>query len=101
MAILYAVHQWRPYLQHSEFVILTDHESLSQLNEQRLHTTWQHKVFTKLLGLQYTSHYHKGTENRVADALSRRATLELHAVSILVPQWLTKIQDSYLTHSVV
>lgn len=85
MAILTAVQQWRPYLQQSEFVILTDHKSLSQLNEQRLHTSWQHKVFTKLLGLQYTIHYRKGTENKVADALSRRATTELNAVSVDVP----------------
>jgi hypothetical protein len=33
---------------------------------------WQHKVFTKLLGLQYKVVYKKGTKNRVADALSRR-----------------------------
>jgi hypothetical protein len=49
MAVLVAVQQWRPYLQSGEFIILTDHQSLSQLNEQRLHTSWQHKVFTKLL----------------------------------------------------
>jgi hypothetical protein len=53
LAVILAVQQWRPYLQHQEFVILTDHKSLTQLNEQRLHTPWQHKVFTKLLGLQY------------------------------------------------
>jgi hypothetical protein len=53
MAILVAVQQWHQYLQHGEIIILTDHQSLSQLSEQRLHTPWQHKVFTKLLGLQY------------------------------------------------
>lgn len=53
LAIILAVQQWRPYLQHSEFIIYTDQKSLSQLTEQRLHTHWQQKVFTKLLGLQY------------------------------------------------
>jgi hypothetical protein len=38
MTILVAVQHWRSYLQHSEFHIYTDHKSLSQLNEQRLHT---------------------------------------------------------------
>jgi hypothetical protein len=38
MAILLVVQQWRSYLQQGEFLIYTDHKSLSQLNEQRLHT---------------------------------------------------------------
>jgi hypothetical protein len=71
MTILLVVQQWRSYLQQRKFHIYTDHKSLSQLNEQRLHTVWQHKVFTKLLGLQYRVVYKKGAENRVADALSK------------------------------
>jgi hypothetical protein len=59
MAILVAVQHWRAYLQQGEFHIYTDHKSMSQLNEQRLHTVWQHKVFTKLLGLQYKIVYKK------------------------------------------
>jgi hypothetical protein len=51
LAILMAVEQWRSYLQHVEFHIITDHKSLMQLSEQRLHTPWQQKVFTRLLGL--------------------------------------------------
>lgn len=95
LAVILAVQQWRPYLQHQEFVILTDHKSLTQLNEQRLHTPWQHKVFTKLLGLQYRVQYRPGTENRVADALSRCAIADLHALSSVVPQWLLDVQASY------
>jgi hypothetical protein len=38
MAILLAVEQWRAYLQHREFVIRTDHASLTHLADQRLHT---------------------------------------------------------------
>jgi hypothetical protein len=33
LAILLAVDQWRSYLQHAEFVIYTNHHSLSHLNE--------------------------------------------------------------------
>jgi hypothetical protein len=51
MAILLAVQQWRQYLQHVEFIIYTDQKSLAQLNDQRIPTPWQQKVFTKLLGL--------------------------------------------------
>jgi hypothetical protein len=76
--VILAVQQWRPYLQHHEFVILTYHKSLTQLNEQRLHIPWQHKVFTKLLGLQYKVQYRPGSENRVADALSRCVPADMH-----------------------
>jgi hypothetical protein len=60
LAILIAVEQWRHYLLQGEFYIHTDQKSLVHLNEQRLHTQWQQKVFTKLLGLQYKIIYKKG-----------------------------------------
>jgi hypothetical protein len=40
LAILLAVQQWRPYLQLGEFIIRTDHKSLTHLADQRLHTEW-------------------------------------------------------------
>jgi hypothetical protein len=59
IAILMAIEQWRPYLQHREFLIRTDQRSLVHLDDQRLTTQWQHKAFTKLLGLQYKICYRK------------------------------------------
>lgn len=59
LAVVVAVEQWRPYLQHSEFVIQTDQKSLIHLEEQRLTTPWQQKAFTKLLGLRYSIKYKK------------------------------------------
>lgn len=97
MAILLAVEQWRFYLQDAEFIIRTDHASLAHLTDQRLHTPWQHKVFTKLMGLQYKIIYKKGSENRVADALSRRPhpTEEIMAISSCQPIWIVTIMDAY------
>jgi hypothetical protein len=97
MAILLAVQQWRAYLQHNEFLIRTDHASLAHLTDQRLHTPWQHKVFTKLMGLQYKIVYKKGSDNRVADALSRRPHPDLasFAISRAQPAWLLTIWDVY------
>lgn len=97
LAILLAVQQWRSYLQHQQFVIFTDQRSLSQLNEQLLHTPWQQKVFTKLLGLQYRIVYKKGVDNRVADALSRRSSHESQcsAISACEPQWLEEVIAGY------
>jgi hypothetical protein len=42
------------------------------LNEQRLNTIWQQKVFTKLLGLNYKIIYKKEVANAANDALSRK-----------------------------
>jgi hypothetical protein len=70
MAIILAITNWRSYLQLAEFTIYTDHHSLSQLNEQYLHTVWQQKVYTKLAGLQYKIVYSKGTDNAAVDAMS-------------------------------
>lgn len=59
LAIMLAVEKWRPYLQHDEFLIKTDHRSLAFLSDQRLSTPWQHKALTKLLGLRYKIIYKK------------------------------------------
>ena len=74
LAVLVAIEHWRSYLQHAEFVIYTDHRSLVHLTEQRLHTPWQLKLYTKLACLQYKIVYKPGTSNLAADALSRHPT---------------------------
>jgi hypothetical protein len=103
LAIFIAVDHWRHYLQLKEFIIYTDHRSLAQLDEQRLHTPWQKKMFTRLLGLQYRIVYKKGVENGAADALSRQPIVSASclAVSSCQPQWVTEVADTYLadTHS--
>jgi hypothetical protein len=79
-------------LLQGEFYIHTNQKSLVHLNEQRLHTQWQQKVFTKLLGLQYKIIYKKGVDNGAADALSRcQPTDKLFSVSTVTPVWLTQL----------
>lgn len=97
LAILLAVSKWRPYLQHSEFVIQTDHKSLTHLGEQQLNTPMQQKAFIKLMGLQYRIRYKKGVENRVADALSRKddPMEEVLAISVSSPKWLDIVVAGY------
>lgn len=53
-------------------MIRTDHKSLVHLTDQRLHTEWQQKALTKMMGLQYKVVYKKGILNGAADALSRK-----------------------------
>lgn len=59
LALIMAVEKWRHYLQRQEFVILTDHKSLSYLQEQNLHSEMQRKVMTRLMGLQFKIVYKK------------------------------------------
>jgi hypothetical protein len=97
MAILLAVQQWRSYLQIGEFVIKTDHKSLAHLTDQRLHTEWQRRALTKLMGLQYIVQYKKGVLNGAADALSRKPvhSSPLMVATVVQPDWLDKVVDSY------
>jgi hypothetical protein len=96
MAVILAVSKWKPYLQHKEFTILTDHKSLIHLGEQKLHEGMQQKAFIKLLGLQYKIQYKKGLENKAADALSRQPkSVQLNAISTSTPKWLEIIVEGY------
>jgi len=93
-----AVEKWRQYLQTQEFVILTNHRSLAYLSEQHLHSDMQRKAMTRLMGLQFKIKYRKGKKNMVADALSRVAhMLAIQAVSVVQPQWVQEVLNSYTT----
>jgi hypothetical protein len=53
MAIILAIDKWRPYLQHQEFTINTDHKSLLHLTEDRITTKIQQKAVFKLTDLRF------------------------------------------------
>lgn len=98
LALIMTVEKWRPYLQGQEFIIKTDHNSLSYLTEQNLHSEMQCKAMTRLMGLQFKVVYKQGKENVVADALSRMGhLLALQAVSTPQPLWLQEVENSYVT----
>jgi hypothetical protein len=97
LAILMAVAQWRSYLQYAEFTIFTDQRSLMHVTDQRLHTPWQLKMYTKLAGLQYRIVYKPGVSNLAADALSRHPAppAQLAAISYSSPTWLSEVAEGY------
>ncbi|GJS48949.1 reverse mRNAase [Tanacetum coccineum] len=74
-AIVRAVKHWEQYLFQQEFVLQTDHEALKYFNSQksisRIHARWMEY----LQQFTFVIKYKAGTKNKVADALSRRATL--------------------------
>jgi hypothetical protein len=103
LAVLMAVDHWRSYLHHAPFIIKTDQRSLKNLTDLRLITPWQLKAYTKLLCLNYKIVYKKGTENSVADALSRiplasNHTSDLYHLSVNHPVWIQQLVDSYSNH---
>ena len=98
--LIMAVEKWRSYLQRQEFLILTDHRSLSYLKEQNLHFEMQRKTMTRLMDLQFKIIYKQGKENLAADALSRVAhMMALQAVSQVQPQWIQEVHNSYATNA--
>lgn len=67
------------------------------ITDQRLHTPWQLKMYTKLAGLQYRIVYKSGASNLAADALSRHPSppSQLAAISYSSPSWLIEVSDGY------
>lgn len=98
LTLIMAVERWRQYLQRNEFIIRTDHKSLSHLTEQNLHSEMQRKAMTRLMGLQFKVVYKKGKENTAADALSRVShLLDIQAVSEVKPLWVQEVLNAYAT----
>jgi hypothetical protein len=96
LAILLAIDRWRSYLQHQKFTIRTDQRSLVHLDDHRISTPIQQKAYFKLMGFTYQVVYKKGTENRAADALSRRPADEhCLALSTVMPRWLETVIEGY------
>lgn len=98
LALIMAVDRWRPYLQRQEFVIKTDHRSLSYLEDQQVHSELQKKAMTKLMGLQFRIIYKKGKDNTAADSLSRFShVMAIQTVSEAKPAWVQEVLNSYAT----
>lgn len=97
LSLIMAVERWRPYLQRGEFLIKTDHHSLTYLEEQNLHSPMQRKAMARLMGLQFRIIYKKGAENSAADALSRMGQVfHLLAISEVQPTWIQEVLNSYV-----
>jgi hypothetical protein len=100
LALIMAVERWCPYLQRGEFLIKTDHHSLTYLEEQNLQSPMQRKAMAWLMGLQFRIMYKKGAENSAADALSRVGQVfQLQAMSEVRPMWMQEVLNSYVTDS--
>ncbi|CAN0860162.1 Transposon Tf2-6 polyprotein [Linum grandiflorum] len=96
LAVILAVARWRHYLEGRHFTILTDHQSLKYLLEQRLHTQIQKKGLLKLMGLDFDIKYRQGKLNKAADALSRVGEEDqCLGITAVTPEWKLELEDSY------
>ena len=66
LALVTAVHKWRPYLVGKPFLVRTNQQSLKYILEQKIGTPAQQKWITKLLGYAFIVEYKRGKENVVA-----------------------------------
>jgi hypothetical protein len=98
-ALVIVVQKWRPYLLGQTFIVKTDQHSLKFLLEQKVGTPFQQKWVTKLLGYSFTFECKKGSDNRIADALSRREGWESNPsillLSIPAAVWVEEIKLHY------
>ncbi|KAD5961151.1 hypothetical protein E3N88_12624 [Mikania micrantha] len=90
LALVLAVQKWHHYLMGYHFFVKTDHYTLKFLMEQRVTTTEQQRLLLKLMPYDFSIIHRKGSENKGADALSRRPQM----LSITLPRCLdvTEIQ---------
>jgi hypothetical protein len=79
-ALIETLKHWRPYLIHKEFILFTDHDSLKHLNSQNKINARHARWMDYLQQFDFVIRHKAGTENKVADALSRRPHL-LHMFS--------------------
>jgi hypothetical protein len=71
LAVVYAVQKFLPYIEHTHFVIQTDHIALKNMLSMEEPSGRDRKWSMRLMGLDCTITYKRSPTNLVADALSR------------------------------
>ena len=97
MTILVAVKKWSSYLIGKNFKINIDHQSLKFLLDSKTTTPAQQQWVLKMIGFDYEVVYQKGSSNGVVDALSRRPSGELQAITLYQTDLIHKIKHSWHT----
>ena len=97
LVIIFALKQWRVYLQGKPFEVYTDHKALEFLQTQKNLSKRQMRWLQFLQSYEFTLKYIKGKENVIADALSRKSLSNLENPSpseVTVLRWTKKKKKS-------
>ena len=71
LAVIFGVEEFRQYLEHREFVLETDNQALSWLLSHPRQLGKLGRWIARLTSLKFEVRHIRGTQNPVADALSR------------------------------
>jgi hypothetical protein len=90
-AVVFALKIWRHYLYGERCEIYTDHKSLKYLFTQKELNMRQRRWLELIKDYDCEINYHLGKANVVADALSRKSTVELAVIRISQPQLIKEL----------
>ena len=91
LAIIVALKSWRHYLSGHRFVVRTDHKSLQHFKTQPMLSGRQSRWKDLIANYDFDIEYVKGTDNVVADGLSRRE--DMHHSSQLLSMQIFAVED--------
>jgi len=94
IALTHALLKWKHLLLGAKFTIHTDQQALRYLLTAPTRTSRQERWLTEIMRFMPDIKYVKGTDNVVADALSRRVDLAaLHVSTVLSPLLMTQLKS--------
>jgi len=94
IALTHALLKWKHLLLGAQFTIHTDQQALKYLLTAPTRTSRQERWLTEIMRFMPDIKYVKGTDNVVADALSRRVDLAaLHISSVVSPLLMSQVQE--------
>jgi hypothetical protein len=91
-AVVFALKIWRHYLYGEKCKIYTDHKSLKYFFTQKELNMRQRRWLELIKDYDCEINYHPGKANVVADALSRKSTIELSALGTSQPQLIMELE---------